>query len=136
MSIDYRPNQLPNRRKAFVDAWTEYAATESFAGMTLEEFKTATLLSISSRDELEVLSVRLAGLKQQRDLADLATRDLFRRVANSMRGHDVHGENSSLYRAVGFIPMSERSSGLTRKGRKGGSPGPAAPPPDAPASAV
>lgn len=116
MSIDYRPKELPKRRKAFVDAWTEYAADQSFAGMTLEEFKTVTQPTITTREELDMLEARMAGLKQTSALADIATREALRQVANSIRGNKLHGDNSSLYRAIGFVPTSERSSGLTRRG--------------------
>lgn len=32
-----------------------------------------------------------------------------------MRGHAGHGPNSPLYRAIGYVPDSERGSGLTRR---------------------
>jgi hypothetical protein len=32
-----------------------------------------------------------------------------------VQGHPEYGEDSPLYRAMGFVPFSERSSGLSRK---------------------
>ncbi len=42
-------------------------------------------------------------------------RELNRLVADGVRGHPGHGPNSRLYRAMGYVPDSERGSGLTRR---------------------
>jgi hypothetical protein len=34
---------------------------------------------------------------------------------DSVKGHPKFGENSPLYSAMGYVPKSERSSGLTRR---------------------
>lgn len=36
-------------------------------------------------------------------------------TTRSVKGHPRYGENSALYSAMGYVPASERSSGLTRR---------------------
>jgi hypothetical protein len=36
-------------------------------------------------------------------------------VVKGVQAHPDHGEDSPLYRAMGFVPFSERTSGLTRR---------------------
>ena len=35
-------------------------------------------------------------------------------VINALRGNPNHGPDSQLYRALGYVPKSKRSSGLSR----------------------
>ncbi len=44
-------------------------------------------------------------------------------IARGVEGHPDHGDDSPLYRAMGFVPFSERRSGLTRKSADGDAPG-------------
>jgi len=37
-------------------------------------------------------------------------------VVNSVKGHPSYGENSDLYRAMGYVTTTDRATGLTRKG--------------------
>ncbi len=43
-------------------------------------------------------------------------------VTHGVRSHPDHGEDSPLYRSMGFVPKSERGSGLTRRSSAGGGP--------------
>lgn len=38
-----------------------------------------------------------------------------RRVGDAARGNPQYGPDSAFYKAMGFVPDSERSSGLTRR---------------------
>jgi hypothetical protein len=40
---------------------------------------------------------------------------LVKGLANSVKGHAKFGEDSAMYRALGYVPTSERASGLTRR---------------------
>ena len=100
----------------FLAAWREIAPQASFAGMTLAEFETQTAPLMESIQRLQALDAQYAAELKARDEADTAARDTLRLVANAVRGTPAHGEDSRLYRAMGFVPLSERQSGLTRKG--------------------
>ncbi len=105
-----------DRITVFRTAWKELAPQESFAGMTLAGFEAATALPITLRDQILALEKQLEGRKAERMTADTAANALLDLMVNSVRGTPLHGPDSSLYRALGYIRKSERRSGLTRKG--------------------
>ena len=112
-----RSKETHDKMTQFIDAWNKIAPDESFAGMTLAEFKTAIQPSIDARTQTaEAVLVRRAAIAS-REEADKSTRDLMRRVVGSVVGSPVHGSNSALYRAMGYRTQDERASGLTRKGQ-------------------
>jgi hypothetical protein len=57
----------------------------------------------------------LEGKKAARSDADLAANEVLDLVVNSVRGTPGFGQDSALYRALGYVRKSERKSGLTRK---------------------
>ena len=107
--------EVPHRREKILLAWQTCAEGDSFAGMSLEEFAAATEESVQMRRELEAAQARVVGLLQARELADAKTRELLFRVVNAVRGDPKHGENSAMYRTMGYLPPSERARGLQRK---------------------
>ncbi len=108
--------EIPSKREVFVKAWRQLAPDESFGGMSLVEFEEATESSVSTREKIEVLKTQSLAAIQQRKLADEELRNKLVLVINSVRGAPAHGENSPLYRALGYVPKNGRASGLTRKG--------------------
>lgn len=96
-------------------AWGELAPDESFGGMTLTEFESATEPAMAVRDRISVLKAQAAAALHQRKLADERLRQTLILVINAVRGAPTHGEDSPLYRALGYVPKSARGSGLTRK---------------------
>jgi hypothetical protein len=103
------------RVRIFLAAWREIAAEASFAGMTLAEFETQTAPLTQSLQKLQALDAQYAAELKVRDEGEATAREVLRLVANAVRGNPAFGENSPLYRAMGFVPLSERQSGLTRK---------------------
>jgi hypothetical protein len=99
----------------FTAAWREIAPEASFAGMTLAEFETQTAPLTQSIQRLQSLDAQYAAELKARAEADAAAREAMRIVVNAVRGNPAYGEDSALYRAMGFVPLSERQSGLTRK---------------------
>ncbi len=85
--------------------------------MTLAEFETATASLGQSLQRLQSLDAQYAAELKARGEADAGVRETMRIVANAVRGNPAFGEDSRLYRAMGFVPLSERQSGLTRKTR-------------------
>ncbi len=91
----------------YTAAWREIAPEASFAGMTLAEFETKTAPLAQSVLRLQALDAQISAELKAREEAEIMAREAMRIVA--------HGENSQLYRAMGFVPLSQRQSGLTRK---------------------
>ncbi len=107
---------IADRITLFRTAWKELAPRESFGGMTLADFETATALPLALRDQILALEKQLVGRKTDRTKADTAANAVLDLVVNSVRGTQLYGPDSSLYRALGYVRKSERRSGLTRKG--------------------
>jgi hypothetical protein len=121
--------EIPMKRETFVKVWRQLAPDESFGGMSLVEFEEATEPAVVVRDLIENLKTQTLAALQQRKLADEELRNKLLLVIHSIRGAPAHGENSPMYRALGYVPKNERASGLTRKGG-------AAPPPPTDANAA
>lgn len=99
----------------FQAAWREIAAEASFAGMTLAEFETKTAPLAQSTAKLQALDAQYAAELKARDEADTGAREAMRIVSHGVRADPAYGEDSALYLAMGFVPLSQRQSGLTRK---------------------
>lgn len=110
--------EITSRRERIRTAWSELAPAETFAGLALNEFVADTADSVTLREEIDATRAKLAGLYLQREQADAETRNTMQLVINSVRGNPAFGEDSALYRAMGFVPKIERDSGLTRRRRE------------------
>ena len=95
-------------------AWEEVAKDESFADMTLTQFKAKVKPSLDYRAEIATLENQLTVARQNRNNADEVSNDVCLAVVNGVRSHPEFGENSALYKAMGYIPKNERKSGLVR----------------------
>lgn len=114
MPIDF--NETADVRVTrFRKVWSELAPTETFGGMTLEQFRTVTEPTLRTREDILALDAQRAATSKLRDEADHAARNAMELVVNAVRGNPAFGSDSALYRALGFTPKSERRSGLTRK---------------------
>jgi hypothetical protein len=105
---------VPVRVTQFIASWKEYAPNQVFADMTLEEFTTKAEESDVARDSIIEVNTKLKGLKLQRDQTDKALKDDLILIAHSIRGNKAYGEDCPFYRSLGFVPKSERKSGLKR----------------------
>jgi hypothetical protein len=109
------PNRILRRVDGVVVAWRQIAPAANFGGMTLADFESAVAPSIEARNKVAELEAELSAALGRRALSDLVTNDKLKLVVNAVKGSPAHGENSELYRAMGYIPAAERASGLTRK---------------------
>ena len=57
---------------------------------------------------------QLTVARQNRNNADEPTNDVCLAVVNGVRSHPEFGENSALYKTMGYVPKRERKSGLVR----------------------
>jgi hypothetical protein len=99
--------------------WKEQAPEAVFAGKPLAALEAALAeLQVSNEDLMIKAQARSSAVKTRDDkVAALAV--LLRTVVKGVQGHPEYGEDSPLYRAMGFVPLSERSSGLTRRRKAG-----------------
>ncbi|MFZ4774382.1 MAG: hypothetical protein ACOYM3_03410 [Terrimicrobiaceae bacterium] len=95
--------------------WEELAPEAVFAEMTLAQFRTATAPALEAREQIRLLDQERAGSVAARDTADRKANVDYLLVVNSIKGSPKHGEDSPLYRSLGYTTKSERRSGLTRK---------------------
>jgi hypothetical protein len=98
----------------FRAAWNDIASAESFAGMTLAEFEARLSPVQANADRLQSLAGQMAAAQTERRQLDQDAREVLELVINAVRGNPNHGPNSQLYRALGYVPKSERRSGLSR----------------------
>jgi hypothetical protein len=83
--------------------------------MTLAEFRAAVQPSIDERSAIASLEALRSAAVARKNAADAASRAAIFAVANAVRADSAHGPDGALYRALGYVPQSERRSGLTRK---------------------
>ncbi|GAA5483858.1 hypothetical protein [Haloferula sargassicola] len=96
-------------------AWKELAADATFGGKTLADLEAAIAAFDGRMDELQAAkkAVSAAVMVKNQSLADLA--ELAVVIALGVRVHENYGRDCPLYRAMGFVPKSERASGTVRK---------------------
>ena len=115
MASNYNnPASLASKIDAIAAAWGELAPNATFGGYTLEQFNAAVAPSFTTRTESDRLSALRSANISARDAADANSREVAKRIVNSVKGDKNYGDDSPIYRAMGFVTASERSSGLSR----------------------
>jgi hypothetical protein len=110
------PTRIARKAAQVSTAWEQIAPDAEFAGMTLPAFKTVIGESFATRERTAQLEAEQSANLARRTIADAATNDKVKLVVNSVKGHPSYGENSDLYRALGYVTAADKASGLTRKG--------------------
>ena len=111
------PKRVSQKLQQVIDAWETLRPTKSFAGMTLEQFKTTVQPSLAARSQLSTLRTQATDSLVQRHQSDAASLEKSQMVVNAIKGDPAEGENGPLYAAMGYVPKSMKRSGLTRKGQ-------------------
>lgn len=109
------PNRILRRTNDVVVAWRQLAPETTFAGMTLAQFESEVAPSQEVRVKIAELEAEMSAAIGRRALADLVTNEKLKLVVNAVKGSPGYGENSDLYRAMGYVPAAERATGLTRR---------------------
>ena len=99
--------------------WKKQAPDAVFAGKTLADLEAALAASQESGENVSVLALARSAAQKTRDEEQSALNHLLVLVTHGVRSHPDHGEDSALYRSMGFVPKSERRSGLTRRSAAG-----------------
>jgi hypothetical protein len=112
----HNPKRVAVKLQQVIDAWTTLRPTKSFAGMTLEQFKTKVQPSLTARTQLVTVRGQTKDSRQLRIESDSMSLNQAQLVVNSVKGDPEEGESGGLYAAMGYVPKNQRRSGLTRKG--------------------
>ncbi len=98
--------------------WKEQAPEAVFAGKTLAELEASLAELQQSNEELKIKDQARSAAVKTRDDKLKSLGSLLRGVVKGVQCHPTYGEDSPLYRAMGYVPFSERKSGLTRRSKK------------------
>ena len=97
-------------------AWGNLAKDDSFGGLTLAQFQQLLDDAGTKTGTLAALDANYADAMMKRDTAHATLSSAMLDVVDGVKGNTAkYGANSSLYKAMGYVPRDERSSGLTRK---------------------
>jgi len=115
--------EIERRVEQGLRSWEGSCPEQSFAEMTLDQAKQKLQTFTEVRAKFAAVDAQWVALRQERNLEYAKALDLMKCIANSVKGHPKYGEDSALYAAMGYVPKSDRSSGLTRRREpKGGEP--------------
>jgi hypothetical protein len=110
------PKEIEDKIRRTINGWESLARTKSFAGSTLDQFKTIVGPSLAAREKIADLEIQLTQAINQRDAADEVSLAKIQAVVAGVNADPTEGPNSSLIEAFGYTRKSERKSGLGRKG--------------------
>jgi hypothetical protein len=109
------PREIERRVEQAVEAWERQCPEQSFGDATLEQHKDALKEYYAAKAKFEAADAQWDAARLERNAAYLRALEVTKRLVNSVKGHPKYGENSALYSAMGYVPASERASGLTRR---------------------
>jgi hypothetical protein len=109
------PN-IVKRGERFLTIWKHQAPEqERFAGIDYQELHAEVDAAKGACERVRAAELWLRGLRLERDQADRKLAKKLMRVAAGVRGEPAYGEDCGVYRAMGFVPLSENRSGRPRK---------------------
>ena len=89
-------------------AWAEIAPDATLFDISLAQFDEAVAPSHAIRETLAAIRTNLRAAVGMRDAADEVSLALVQRVVSGIRADEAYGTESPVYRALGYIPGSER----------------------------
>ena len=108
--------QTKSRANAIATAWASLAKDDSFGGYTLAQFQQLQTNAQGTSASLGTMDANYADAMRQRDASHETLNQAMLNIVDGVKGDTAkHGANSSLYKAMGYVPRDERASGLTRK---------------------
>ena len=99
--------------------WMKVRPEKKLYGMELEEYRQRVKPYTDALAEVADLEKQLEHAKAKRDLASGPAMKLTKCVVNAVKGDPEEGEDGPLYAAMGYVPESQRSTGLTRRRKNG-----------------
>ena len=95
--------------------WEATAPQQSFADMTLEQFKQELQPFFAAKATFEAINTQWDSAQQARVETFPKALALATGIAASVKGHPKYGANCTTYAAMGYTTSGARSSGLTRR---------------------
>jgi hypothetical protein len=111
------PKRVSDRIERVLVAWQSIRPNETFAGLTLAQFRALAEASLEPRARIAELKSRLRAAAAERDQADLRLVETMHRIVATVQAHPDEGRNGALYRALGYVTDHQRKSGLKRRRR-------------------
>jgi hypothetical protein len=102
-----------DRLTRLLQAWETIRPNETFAGLTLAQFREAVQPSLDARARVTELRSQLNQAVNDREASDETTYGLTLRAVSGVKA--LEGPNGSMYKDIGYKLARDRESGLTRK---------------------
>jgi hypothetical protein len=109
------PRDIERRVDQAVDSWERQCPQQSFGDVTLDQHKLELTDYYDTKAKFAAVDAQWDAIRLERNAAYLRALEKTKQLASSVKGHPKYGENSALYSAMGYVPASERGSGLTRR---------------------
>jgi hypothetical protein len=106
-----------NQIRKVTRAWEDLAPDSVFYGFTLEQFKSVVQPSEATRAEIADLQRRLREAINRRNAADAKSMRVLKFVVNAVKGHQRHGNDSTLYAAMGYVQAAAQKITVGRFNR-------------------
>ena len=104
------------RGEHFLSVWKHQAPEqERFAGFDCQELEADVGAAQQAHERVRDAEILLRGLRLERDQADQKLASKLLRIAYGVRAEPTCGEDSGIYCALGFVPLSRNRSGRPRK---------------------
>jgi len=109
------PKRAERRIEQAVEAWERQCAQQPFGDVTLEQHKQLLEPYFAAKAKFAAADAQWDAARLERNAAYAKALEITKQLVDSVKGHSKYGENSALYSAMGYVPKSERASGLTRR---------------------
>lgn len=106
---------IPLRIDQSLLAWETHAPDKKYLGCTVAEAQMVLAPVKAVREQLATADTTYTGLMATRTVVDRDAEAFLGRLVCAVRS-EVDGSNSPLYRAMGYVTLEDRRSGLTRNG--------------------
>jgi len=106
---------IEDKVEQILRAWETTAPEQSFADMSLEQFKQALQPYFAAKAAFVTICTQWDSVQQVRVETYPKALELATGIAASVKGHPRYGANSALYATMGYTTKATRSSGLTRR---------------------
>jgi hypothetical protein len=109
------PGDLYVKLQMAIKAWSLLRPNKSFASFTLESFKGTVAPSFDLREEIAASEANTRRLNDLLADADVLSKKALRRLVGGVIADADEGEDSELYRELGYMPRSVRNSLLSAR---------------------
>src|SRR5688572_30414017 len=107
------PAAIDRHISQILHSWGSTCPNQPLAEMTREQFSQEMQACKDANAKFAAADALWTATRKERSDAYDAAGRVIQRVVNAVKAHPKYGEDSSLYAAMGYVPKSERSSGLT-----------------------